>query len=52
MAGGQFLGFGADVSNITTSAIQSVIGSFFAPELIIFNSVIVSFQALHPRIET
>ncbi|WKY15434.1 hypothetical protein Q1695_000703 [Nippostrongylus brasiliensis] len=26
MAGGQFLGFGADVSNITTSAIQSVIG--------------------------
>ncbi|KIH56832.1 hypothetical protein ANCDUO_12984 [Ancylostoma duodenale] len=26
MAGGQFLGFGADVGNITTSAIQSVIG--------------------------
>ncbi|KAK6009182.1 7 transmembrane receptor, partial [Ostertagia ostertagi] len=26
MAGGQFLGFGADVGNITTSAMQSVIG--------------------------
>uniref|UniRef100_A0A1I7XUV6 G_PROTEIN_RECEP_F1_2 domain-containing protein n=1 Tax=Heterorhabditis bacteriophora TaxID=37862 RepID=A0A1I7XUV6_HETBA len=29
MAGGQFLGFGADVGNITTSAIQSVIGKLF-----------------------
>lgn len=29
MAGGQFLGFGADVGNITTSAIQTVIGSVF-----------------------
>lgn len=26
MAGGQFLGFGADVGNITTSAIETVIG--------------------------
>ena len=28
MAGGQFVGFGADLGNITTSAIQSVIGKF------------------------
>lgn len=27
MAGGQFLGFGADVGNITTSAIETVIGT-------------------------
>ncbi len=26
MAGGQFLGFGADVSNIATSAMQAVVG--------------------------
>lgn len=28
MAGGQFLGFGADVGNIATSAIETVIGDF------------------------
>lgn len=30
MAGGQFLGFGADVGNITTSAMETVIGETFS----------------------
>jgi hypothetical protein len=30
MAGGQFLGFGADVGNIAQSAIETVIGEFVA----------------------
>jgi hypothetical protein len=33
MAGGQFLGFGADVGNIAQSAIETVIGEFVTRKL-------------------
>lgn len=39
MAGGQFLGFGADVGNITTSAIETVIGSLYFMLKYIFNVI-------------
>lgn len=41
MAGGQFLGFGADVGNIATSAIETVIGYF----LTLYNNLIKGVDA-------